>query len=61
MTKPDWAERLQRTFDRKYKDGVKTERNRILEALEAEIPAAKRVGAFYAAGLQRAIEIAREQ
>lgn len=24
MTKPDWAERLQRTFQRKYNDGVKT-------------------------------------
>jgi hypothetical protein len=33
--KPDWAERLQRTFARKFEAGVITERKRIVELLEA--------------------------
>jgi hypothetical protein len=34
MSKPDWAERLQRTFKRKYEEGVKAERLRILEGIQ---------------------------
>lgn len=60
MTKPDWAERLQRTFNRKYNEGIQAERKRILDLLKIELPAAKRVGAFYAAGIERAIEIVNE-
>lgn len=33
MSKPDWAERLQRTFQRKFDAGVWAERVRIVELL----------------------------
>ena len=31
MTKPDWAERLQRTFQKRFDAGRKFERERIIE------------------------------
>jgi hypothetical protein len=34
MSKPEWAERLQRTFKRKYQEGVEAERARILEGIQ---------------------------
>lgn len=34
--KPDWAVRLQRTFERRYQAGVLAERERIIKLLEAE-------------------------
>lgn len=34
MTKPDWAERLQRTFSRKYEAGIQAERERIIKLIE---------------------------
>ncbi len=37
MNKPDWATRLQRTFQRKYDAGVQAERERIISLLE-EMP-----------------------
>lgn len=36
MTKPDWAERLQRTRKREYDKGVEDERSRIIKLLEAQ-------------------------
>lgn len=36
--KPDWAERLQRTFKRKFDAGVATERERIIKLLIAKNP-----------------------
>lgn len=35
MSKPDWAARLQRTFERKYQKGVMAERKRISDWIEA--------------------------
>jgi hypothetical protein len=35
VSKPDWAERLQRTFQRRFEAGVKSERQRIVKLLEA--------------------------
>jgi len=34
--KPDWAVRLQRTFARKYENGVAAERGRIIAIIEAK-------------------------
>lgn len=36
MSKPDWAERLQRTFNRKYEAGVTAERERIIKLLSEQ-------------------------
>lgn len=57
MTKPDWAERLQRTRKREYDRGVTAERERIIKLLEEQIPGAKRVGIFYTEGIQDAITL----
>nr|DAW17407.1 MAG TPA: hypothetical protein [Caudoviricetes sp.] len=34
MSKPDWAERLQRTFQRKFEAGREFEQERIIEIIE---------------------------